>query len=146
MRELDLGELAPKGIGEMPAKIGKGTYPDFVSAVDADGNETAGIRMPDVTVPVGTHTGFNPRHPDTGGVGQLLEYVGSTLPFAKTAAEREAANDPRLSIAERYESRDTYLQRLRERRRRWSRNGTYCRAMSSSASRLQVNDTIFCTN
>ncbi|MEC7574507.1 MAG: alpha/beta hydrolase domain-containing protein [Pseudomonadota bacterium] len=109
MRELDLGELAPKGIGEMPAKIGKGTYPDFVSAVDADGNETAGIRMPDVTVPVGTHTGFNPRHPDTGGVGQLLEYVGSTLPFAKSAAEREAANDPRLSIAERYESRDTYL-------------------------------------
>ena len=35
--------------------------------------------MPDVTVPVATHTGFNPRHPDTGGGTHLLEYLGSSL-------------------------------------------------------------------
>ena len=114
MREIDIGEQTSQGVGDMPAKIRSGVYPDFVSTVDTDGNECAGIRMPDVTVPVGTHTGFNPRHPDTGGVGQLLEYVGSTLPFAKTAEERKATNDRRPSIAERYESRDAYLGEIRK--------------------------------
>ncbi len=114
MREIDLGEQVSQGVGDMPAKIGNGVYPDYVSKVDADGNEVGGIRMPDVTVPVGTHTGFNPRHPDTGGAGQLLEYVGSTLPFAKTAEERKATNDRRPSIAERYESRDAYLGEIRK--------------------------------
>ena len=90
------------------------SYPDFVSAVDDDGNETGGIRMPDVEVPVATHAGFNPRHPSTGGEGQLLEYVGSTLPFARDRAEREATGDPRRSIAERYENRDEYLAKVRE--------------------------------
>ena len=128
----------------MPAKIGKGTYPDFVSAVDADGNETAGIRMPDVTVPI-KHTGFNPRHPDTGGVGQLLEYVGSTLPFAKSAAEQEAANDPRLSIAERYENRDTYLAEVKSAAEALVEKRHLLPRDVSSACRLQVNDTILPT-
>ena len=88
-------------------------YPDYVSTVDCDGNETSGIRMPDVSVPVATHTGFNPRHPETGGTGQLLEYVGSTLPFAKDAEGREATGDSRLSIAERYVDRDDYLTKVR---------------------------------
>ena len=90
------------------------SYPDFVSAVDDDGNETGGIRMPDVEVPVATHAGFNPRHPSTGGEGQLLEYIGSTLPFARDRAAREAAGDPRRSIAERYENRDQYLAKVLE--------------------------------
>ena len=35
--------------------------------------------------------------------------VGFTLFFARDAAEREANDDPRPSIGERYESRDAYL-------------------------------------
>ena len=69
--------------------------------------------MPDVSVPVATHTGFNPRHPETGGTGQLLEYVGSSLPFAKNALERETTGDPRLSVSERYADRDDYLDKVR---------------------------------
>lgn len=113
MHPLDLGADAEKGIAVMPPVIEAAAYPDYVSAVDWDGNETSGIRMPDVAVPVATHTGFNPRNPETGGTGQLLEYVGSTLPFAKDAAEREASGDSRLSIAERYVGRDDYLARVR---------------------------------
>ena len=109
---LDLGPDADKGIGAMPAKVGSSPYPDWVSTVDGNGNEAGGIAMPDVAVPVASHTGFNPRHEDTGGAGQLLEYVGSTLPFARDRASREAAGDPRPSVAERYESRDDYLEQV----------------------------------
>jgi hypothetical protein len=113
MHPLDLGADAEKGIAVMPPVIETAAYPDYVSAMDWDGNETSGIRMPDVAVPVATHTGFNPRNPETGGTGQLLEYVGSTLPFAKNAAAREASGDSRLSIAERYVDRDDYLTKVR---------------------------------
>ena len=110
---LDLGPEAENGIGTMPVKVGPAPYPDWVSTLDENANEAAGIAMPDVAVPVASHTGFNPRHGDTGGAGQLLEYVGSTLPFAKDRAEREALADPRPSIAERYASRADYLEQVR---------------------------------
>ncbi len=114
IRPLDLGEHAEAGIGQFPANITGEPYPVRVSAVDADGNEIGGIRMPDVTVPVATHTGFNPRHPDTGGGTQLLEYLGSSLPFAPTADVRQRLGDPRPSIDERYRNRDDYLDRVRQ--------------------------------
>ncbi|MEE2980399.1 MAG: alpha/beta hydrolase domain-containing protein [Pseudomonadota bacterium] len=113
MYPLDLGDHADRGIATPPAKVGLTPYPDWVSSVDADGNEAAGIPMPDITVPVATHTGFNPRHPDTGGPGELLEYIGSTVPFAATEEDRATANDPRPSLTERYTSRDDYLDRIR---------------------------------
>ena len=112
MYPLDLGPDAERGIPRMPPNIARDGYPDNVSAVDADGNETGGIMMPDISVPVATHTGFNPRHPKTGGDGQLLEYVGSSIPFPRDRAAREAADDPRLSIAERYADRDDYLKKV----------------------------------
>ena len=86
--------------------------PRRLSAVDADGNETGGVRMPDVSVPVATHTGFNVRHPNSGGAGQILEYVGLTVPFATDADARQTSGDPRPSIAERYPNREDYLQRI----------------------------------
>ena len=67
-----------------------------------------------ISVPVATDTGFNPRHPDTGGAGQLLEYLGTTIPFAIDAAGREASGDPRPSIAERYPSCEDYLEQVRD--------------------------------
>jgi hypothetical protein len=85
-----------------------------VSAVDVDGNERAGVPVPELTVPLVTHTGWNLRHPESGGVDQILYFAGSTLPFARTRAEREAAGDPRLAITERYASRAEYLVRVRE--------------------------------
>ena len=112
---MDLGEHAGDGIPELPAKFTGEPYPAWVSAIDACGNELGGLRMPDVAVPVATHTGFNPRHAESGGDGQILEYLGSTIPLARTAAAREAASDPRRgsSIAERYASREAYLAEVR---------------------------------
>ena len=110
---MDLGAHADRGVPDLPARFVGEPYPAPVSAVDSDGNERGGIRMPDVSVPVATHAGFNPRHPEGGGEGQILEYLGSTLPLARTAAEREASADPRPSLSERYASRDAYLAEVR---------------------------------
>jgi alpha/beta hydrolase family protein len=85
-----------------------------VSAVDEDGNERAGVTVPEITVPLATHSGWNLRHPEIGGPDQMLYFAGATLPFARTRAERESTGDPRLSIAERYRSREDYLTRVRE--------------------------------
>jgi len=112
IRRLDLGSDVARGVGTYPAIRGE-RYPIFVAAVDADGNERAGIRLPDLTVPVATGMGWNPRHPETGGAGQIIPMQGSTLPFAATAHERERTGDPRPAIAERYASRDAYLARVR---------------------------------
>jgi hypothetical protein len=109
---LDLGPAPERGAGAWPPEAGA-PYRSVVAALDADGNEAAGIRLPDLTVPLATYTGFNPRHPETGGAGQILDMMGSTLPFARTRAERAAANDPRPAIEERYRDRADYLARVR---------------------------------
>jgi len=106
----------------LPPKDGP-TYATRVSAVDDDGNERAGIPVPEVTVPLATHTGWNLRHADIGGADQMLYFAGATLPFAKTRAERERAGDPRPSIAERYRSREDYLERVREAARKLAAAG-----------------------
>jgi hypothetical protein len=109
---LDFGPRVERGVAELPPKIGA-PYVAMVSAVDADGNDTAGIRPPELRVPVATFAGWNPRHPDQGAPGDLMSMMGSTLPFARTAAERQASRDPRPSLAERYGDRDGYLARVR---------------------------------
>src|SRR5262249_11229643 len=47
-------------------------YGSRVSAVDEDGNEVAGIAVPELMVPLATHTGWTLRHHDIGGAEQLL--------------------------------------------------------------------------
>ncbi|MEQ9639539.1 MAG: alpha/beta hydrolase domain-containing protein [Alphaproteobacteria bacterium] len=115
LRLAELGPDADKGIsGDLPAKLTGAPYPSVVSAVDGDGNELAGVRLPDLTAPAATHTGFNPRDPETGAEGQILEYVGSTWPLPRDAAARQAAGDPRPSLAERYADRDDYRAKVRK--------------------------------
>ena len=85
----------------------------LVSTVDADGNELAGIRLPELAAPLATSAGWNTRHAQNGAEGQMSDMVGSTLPFARTRADREAAGDPRPSIEERYASCEEYQARVR---------------------------------
>jgi alpha/beta hydrolase family protein len=87
--------------------------PHLVPQVDADGNDIAGIRVPDVAVPVASNTGWNFRSPSVGGATEIYNLLGSYIPFAMTKAEREARNDPRPSIAERYQSPEDYIAKLR---------------------------------
>jgi hypothetical protein len=84
-----------------------------VPALDDDGNEVAGLRLPDVAAPLASYTGWNVRHPEIGAPDELLLRAGATLPFPRSAAERAATGDRRRSIEERYASREDYLGRVR---------------------------------
>jgi hypothetical protein len=89
-----------------PRPIPGHDYPVLVPKVDADGNEVAGIRLPDIAVPLGTRTGWNIR--SAGFAQGVLMVVGSYIAFAATAKERRATGDPRLSLEERYPSHEHY--------------------------------------
>jgi hypothetical protein len=94
-----------------PPKVGK-PFPTLVPQVDADGNETSGIRMPDIQAPLGTFAGWNLRSPQIGAPDELFSMVGSYIPFARTKAGREKHHDPRRSVEERYKSREDYLKQV----------------------------------
>ena len=76
-------------------------YKPLVSSIDADGNELGGVRLPDIVVPLATHTGWN-LYKRPFPEGELCDRDGSYAEFASTKAEREAKKDPRPSLAERY--------------------------------------------
>ncbi len=92
-----------------PPKTGA-PFPTFVPQVDANGNELAGIKMPEVAVPLASYTGWNLRSPPIGAPTELLSFVGSWIPFARTDAELHG--DPRSSIAKLYSSEQGYLDRI----------------------------------
>lgn len=108
---LDFGPNRRDGIlSVQPPKIGE-PFPVLVPQVDADGNERDGVRLPEITVPLATYTGWNLRDPSIGAPDQRLPFEGSYIPFPKTTAERQKNGDPRKSIAERYSDRDDYVNR-----------------------------------
>jgi hypothetical protein len=109
---LDFGPEWPKGIVTIePPAIGK-PFVGRVPAVDEAGNSRAGIRLPEIAVPLATHTGWNYRHPTIGSPTRLASEIGSYLPLPRSKADRERTKDGRLSIDERYASRDAYLGRI----------------------------------
>ena len=109
---LDFGPDWSKGIVTIePPKIGK-PFVGKVPAVDEAGNDRPGIRLPEIAVPLATHTGWNYRRPTIGAPEQLASEIGSYLPLPRTRAEREKSGDTRKSIEERYASREDYLGRI----------------------------------
>jgi hypothetical protein len=83
-------------------------YPRYVPKTDADGNDIAGVRLPEVAVPLATYSGWNLRTPPFGG-DDLCSTAGQMIAFAQTKSERMASGDPRLSIEERYPNHGKYV-------------------------------------
>lgn len=80
-----------------------------VPKIDADGNETAGLRLPDHALPIATFTGFGAQKDKAG----LACAAGAALPFPSTKTEREKTGDPRPSLVERYGSRAYFVATMR---------------------------------
>ncbi len=103
-----IASKAPPGILQV--------LPMLAPKVDADGNERGGVPVVLADAPLGTYLGWNI---SAGGAkpfhqGQICNYVGGMLPFAKTAQERQASGDPRLSLEERYGSHAGYVAAVRK--------------------------------
>jgi hypothetical protein len=94
-----------------------------VPNVVEDGHELAGIRLPEVSVPLGTYTGWNLRRPLIGAPGALARWNGSFLPFPTTEAERNVSKDPRASLEARYPSKRAYVYRITAAARELERRG-----------------------
>jgi hypothetical protein len=105
----DFGPTFGEGIlTTLPPLLLGSPYPVFVPTTDADGNDVAGIRLPDVAVPLATYSGWNVRAASFAG-DDLCDAFGQKIDFAPTEAERLAAGDPRLSIEERYPNHGSYV-------------------------------------
>lgn len=109
---LDFGPEWAKGrVTNEPPRLGA-AFVSRVPAVDDAGNDRAGIRLPQIAVPLATHTGWNYRAPAIGAPDRLASEIGAYRPLPRTAADRQRTGDSRASIAERYPSRDAYLGRI----------------------------------
>jgi hypothetical protein len=86
-------------------------YRPLVPQVNDDGNETSGVALPDIAVPLGTYTGWN-LYKAPFPEGELCDRYGSYVPFAATRAEREGKGDRRLSLEERYGDHAGYARRV----------------------------------
>jgi hypothetical protein len=111
---LDFGPQWKSGIvSNEPPKVGK-PFGGLVPQTDADGNDMGGVRLPELQVPLATYTGWNLRDPSIGAADLRLSFLGSFIPLARTATERKRSGDPRLSVGERYPSREEYMGKFRE--------------------------------
>jgi hypothetical protein len=125
--------------------------PMYAPKVNEDGNELGGVPVALLDAPLGTYVGWNIT---AGGArpfhqGEICNYVGGMVPFAKTAAERKVNGDPRLSLEERYRDHDGYVagrtqgDRARSERAIPATPGTrrnLCRTRRRVASCVSAND------
>jgi hypothetical protein len=109
---LDFGPNWRDGIlSVQPPKVGP-AFPVLVPAIDGDGNERDGIRLPEISVPLASYLSWNLRDPSIGAPTERVAFELSFVPFPKNEADRRQSRDPRRSIADRYEDRDDYLVRF----------------------------------
>jgi hypothetical protein len=98
-------------VDNVPPKVGA-PYGNLVPQVDRDGNELAGIHLPDIAVPLATNVGWRLRAQGSPAAGTLERWQGSQWPFARTPEDARQSGDPRRSILERYPSKAEYLARV----------------------------------
>ena len=112
---LDFGpRFAGEGVASRVPPGHRAAYETRVPAPDSDGNDRGGVRLVELQVPLGTHTGWNERAPETGFGWATARWDGSFIPFARTQAERRATGDPRPSLQERYPTREDFIAKVRQ--------------------------------
>ena len=110
--DLDFGPNWRGGILSLQPPVVNAGYRPLIPQADADGNDLGGVRLPEITVPLATYTGWNLRSPSIGAPEQRTAFLGSFVPFHRTAAEAKAAHDPRIAVDDRYKSFEDYRTRF----------------------------------
>ena len=80
-------------------RAGSNTYRTLVAKVDEDGNELAGVRLPDIAVPLATYTGWNEYKPPYPK-GEIADRDGSYFIF------------PADKVAKLYPNRAAYVAKV----------------------------------
>ncbi len=80
-----------------------------VPAIDADGNETSGLRLPDQALPIASFTGWNASKDKDGRPCA----AGAAVPFPRSPEQRKQSGDSRASLLERYGSRAYFVATMR---------------------------------
>lgn len=107
----DFGPAVDQGIvGNVKPVMKDSAYVALVPRTDPDGNDIAGIRLPEIAVPLATYTGWALRAGPAADDG--CDAAGQQIPFPQSAADRLAKGDPRLSIEERYETHEGYVREV----------------------------------
>ncbi len=121
---MDFGPDFERGVStkEPPDIVDAEGYAILVPAVDADGNDVAGVRAPMVQAPLGTYTGWNLRSRGHGH-GAMYLFDGSYIPFPDTADERRMTGDSRASNVERYRDTQGYARAVEDAARRLVEQG-----------------------
>jgi hypothetical protein len=123
----------------------KQVLPQLVVKVDADGNEVAGVKSPLQMAPLGTYTGWNvvSSGPFKGQMCLSASPVAGFIPFARTKAARLASGDPRLSLEERYQTHEGYVQAVSAAANKLVKEG-YLRQSDASAmvTQAQTSDVL----
>ena len=84
-----------------------------------------------------TASGARPFHQ-----GQICNYVGGMIPFAKTAQERQSNSDPRPSLEERYVNHEGYIEAVKKATTRAIRAGFLLGGFKFEAQRaLKIDGT-----
>lgn len=123
-RRFDYGpDFRSKGIITREPPIPMESYVVRVPRVDGDGNERGTLLPVEVAVPTATFTGWNLRRAEVGAEMQLVNLMGSYIPFSKTKAERLKSGDPRPSIEERYGTFAEYRRRVAQKADEYVRTG-----------------------
>ena len=110
---LDFGpRFAAEGIADLTPPQPKEPFAARVPMPDSDGIDRGGLRAPEIDAPLGTYTGWNLYNAATEAPDRIGRWDGSFIPFPRSEDEKIATGDPRLSVAERYVSRDAYLEKF----------------------------------
>ena len=92
-----------------PPRIGT-AFPILVPQVDADGNGVAGVRMPELAVPLATYTGWNLFNERSGPTDVALEHAGLVSFRCRAPPPIGSGRTIRgPSIDERYRDKDQYI-------------------------------------
>jgi hypothetical protein len=107
----DFNALDGSGVASTAPPRVRQVLPMWAPRVDADGNELGGVPVVLLDAPLGSYLGWNVT---AGGArpfhqGQICNYVGGMVPFARNAQQRVANGDSRLSLEERYGSHEGYV-------------------------------------
>jgi hypothetical protein len=109
---VDYGPRWTDGVIDVePPRLGA-PYALLVPAVDALGNDAAGIRAIELRVPLATYFPWQLRTAQPAGTDRLVSFAGTFVPLPRTERERQAGGDSRPSVEKLYRSRSAFLARV----------------------------------